>query len=101
MRPHRRVLASTCVLLALAGCGSESTSTPASFGQRLPIPEGPPPGRTERVIIEEVPRRYPLTDAIGDLEPGRVKFLLDAGADANARESDDATSWPPLALAMR
>ena len=48
-----------------------------------------------------MPDRSPLTDAISDVQPGRVRSLLEAGADPNLREGDDATWWPPLALAMR
>jgi hypothetical protein len=42
----------------------------------------------------------PLTEAISELQANRVKALLEAGADPNVRE-EDATSWPPLAFAMR
>ena len=41
-----------------------------------------------------------LTDAISNLQLNRVKTLLESGADPNVRE-ENATSWPPLALAMR
>jgi hypothetical protein len=44
--------------------------------------------------------RVPLTAAVSDLLPKRVEALLESGADANVRE-EDATSWPPLALAMK
>jgi hypothetical protein len=51
----------------------------------------------EALIIGHV---LPLTDAISELQTNRVKTLLEAGADPNVRE-ENATSWPPLAFAMR
>ena len=64
-------------------------SLPSVFVQVL-TPPGP-------LFIGSV---VPLTAALSDLQPKRVKALLEGGADPNVRE-EDATSWPPLAFAIR
>ena len=91
--------APACLLaaLALAGCTRQASQ---------PSLSDPPPHVYTQVI--EVPRgghyvighRFPLTDAVSTLQSSRVKALLEGGADPNVRE-ENASSWPPLALAMR
>ena len=48
-----------------------------------------------------LPDKSPLTEPIRQLQPGRVRALLESGADPNVREGTGAAWWPPLALAMR
>jgi hypothetical protein len=83
------------LVLALAACGREASQavTPSSGSSAtfVQIVAG------EALILGHV---VPLTDAISDLQINRVKMLLEAGADPNVRE-ENATSWPPLAFAMR
>ena len=82
--------------LPLTGCGrqpaqsSHPASSPRVLTQVVAIPDG------EYLVGH----RLPLTAAVSNLHPSRVKALLEGGADPNVRE-DDGTSWPPLALAMR
>jgi hypothetical protein len=87
--------------LALAGCGTgtsrRQTDTPSNAPpkpliliQKVENPTGP-------YLVGHL---LPLTDAVSNFQSTRVKALLDGGADPNVRE-ENATSWPPLALAMR
>lgn len=101
MRNRRRVLASSFLALALAGCGrAESPHAAGTRQQPRVLPSSPV--RVDRIVFgDDLPRRSPLTDPIYELKPSLVKSLLEAGADPNVREGDEATSWPPLALAMR
>ena len=68
----------------------------------MPSPSGSPAVFVQVVAGEPIfiGHVVPLTDAISDLQPSRVRALLASGADPNVRE-EDATSWPPLAFAMR
>ena len=112
------VLACLFLTLASAACGREASLPPA--------PQVPPPAPVEsrasvqseavapspqtsstltfvQIVVGEaliIGHVLPLTDAISDLQTNRVKALLEGGADPNVRE-EDATSWPPLAFAMR
>ena len=85
--------ASLLTLVSLAGCRRETppsreTAPPQAFVQ---VVAGEP------LVIGYV---TPLTTAISNVKLSQVKVLLEAGADPNVRE-EDATSWPPLAFAMR
>lgn len=91
---RRPVLGCSLVALSLAGCGAgpsqsqSADSAPAIFIQKV---QGPP------ILIGHV---LPLTDAISNQQPNRVKTLLEGGADPDVRE-EDATSWPPLGFALK
>src|SRR5262245_48259071 len=110
MRLHRTDLVCSLLTLALVGCGPDSRQTPPappSFqpAQRKASPPGPT-GDPREVYIQVVGTPLiighvlPLTDAVSNLQTKRVKELLDAGADPNVRE-ENASSWPPLAFAMK
>jgi hypothetical protein len=91
-------LSSACVV-ALGACGRSDVAGAAVRQSVGAAPVSLVPDRLEMVIG---PDRSPLTKPISNLQPAIVRSLLDAGADPDLREGDDddATSQPPLALAM-
>jgi hypothetical protein len=99
LRVIRLIVAVACLPLASAACGRAEVAPPAG-GRTVPL-TGRRPVPDRIVVGETVPDTSPLTHPISELEPLRVKALLEAGADANLREEATVTSWPPLALAMR
>jgi hypothetical protein len=53
------------------------------------------------VSVHLGPNRSPLTALVEQVNVVALKSLLEAGADPNLREADDATAWPLVAQAMR
>ena len=111
IRTQRAVLACSLLAFAVVGCGREPLPPPPPAIASQPTVQReavqpssptPPPLFVQAVAGEPILIGHvlPLTDAISNLQTSRVKVLLEGGADPNVRE-EDATSWPPLALAMR
>ena len=121
MPTERIVLACSLVALALTTCRREEASLPpappvqsqpsvqtgtATTVQSQAVPPSPRSSSAEvfiQVVAGEslvIGHGLPLTDAVSNLQTKRVKALLEAGADANVRE-ENATSWPPIAFAMK
>lgn len=100
MMGKRLVLGTSCLAIVCVACKrTESPANAVSQSERRP--SVPSAGVPDHLAMRVLRDSSPLTEPIRELQPSRVRSLLESGADPNVREGPDPLWWPPLALAMR